>query len=163
MSDCCNIREYFSYDPTTGAFTRLKPMRGGGGQPIGTRADHRHRQQGYRRVSFFGRKYPAHRLAWYFVHGCWPASNIDHKNCDKSDNRIANLRLADQSQNRANSRKPDGLPKGVTFHRGAGRFQARVQAYGKQRYLGLFDTAEAAHAAYFKAATELFGEFARAA
>lgn len=156
------IRDYFSYDPSTGAFTRLKPLPHGNGQAAGTRADYSH-PQGYRRVYFMGRKYQAHRLAWYLVHDCWPASHIDHKNCDRSDNRFTNLRLADQSQNRANSRKPDGLPKGVTFHRGAGRFQAQVQAYGKQRYLGLFDTAEAAHAAYFQAATELFGEFARAA
>lgn len=35
----------------------------------------------------------AHRAAWALVHGEWPASTVVHRNGDKSDNRIANLRL----------------------------------------------------------------------
>lgn len=149
------IRDCFTYDPETGAFMRC----GRDG-----RRDVLHKRTGYCRVFFMGRNYQAHRLAWFFVHGCWPAADIDHKNCVRSDNRLSNLRLSDGTQNRANSRKrARALPKGVSFHKEAGRFQARIGSRGKHYFLGLFDTPDAAQAAYMKAAVELFGEYARAA
>jgi hypothetical protein len=49
-------------------------------------------------------KYSAHRLAWFYVHGKWPQSGIDHRNGDIGDNRIENLREATQAQNCANKR-----------------------------------------------------------
>jgi hypothetical protein len=52
--------------------------------------------------------------------------------------------------------------KGVKWHRGAKKWQSRIFFQGKEIYLGLFKTPQEAHAAYCKAAKELFGEFARA-
>ncbi|MGJ2408988.1 HNH endonuclease, partial [Salmonella enterica subsp. enterica serovar Paratyphi A] len=70
---------------------------------------------------------------------------------------------ATNSQNQMNRANQTDLPKGVTFHRGVGKFQAQIKRDGKSHYLGLFDTASAAHIAYCEKAAELFGEFARAA
>jgi hypothetical protein len=40
---------------------------------------------------------------------------------------------------------------------------AKIGFEGRQIYLGYYQTAEEAHAAYYAKAQELFGEFARAA
>lgn len=84
---------------------------------------------------------------------------MDHINGIRDDDRWANLRPATTTLNNANSRRRrDNLSgyKGVRMHAGSGRWQARL----KQASLGLFDTAEAAHAAYCQAANTTFGEFA---
>lgn len=88
--------------------------------------------------------------------------DVDHANRDTLDNRRANLRVCTRSQNRANSaaRPSKTGVKGV-WERG-GRYMASVQKAGRTRHLGPFDTVEAASAAYLAAATDLFGEFARA-
>ena len=50
-------------------------------------------KQGYRMVTISGVKYYAHRLAWFYVTGEWPA-DMDHANQNKLDNRWQNLRQA---------------------------------------------------------------------
>jgi hypothetical protein len=50
--------------------------------------------------------------------------------------------------------------KGVTFHRKMKKWVAWIRAGGKNVYLGLHSTPEAAHDAYVKAAVRVYGEFA---
>lgn len=80
----------------------------------------------------------------------------DHINGDSLDNRRSNLRPADPVGNAANRppRSASGY-KGVTHHR-SGRWQAAIA----KQYLGLFDTAEQAAAAYNQVALQKWGEFA---
>lgn len=40
-----------------------------------------------------GRRFYAHRLAWRFYYGKWPAAKVYHRNKDYHDNRICNLML----------------------------------------------------------------------
>ena len=143
------FEKYVRYDPATGYFYWLKSE---GKRIAGERADHLN-PQGYWRLHIEGRWHQGHRVAWYMMTGEWPAVMVDHRNLCRSDNRWDNLRLATNSQNQMNRANQTDLPKGVTFHRGV----------GKSHYLGLFDTASAAHIAYCEKAAELFGEFARAA
>lgn len=93
-----------------------------------------------------------------------PDMQCDHIDCDGLNNTRANLRLATRAQNmhnrRTNKNSVSGL-KGVSFIARLGKFRARIRVNGTQFYLGLFDTAEAAHAAYREAAFRYFGEFAR--
>jgi hypothetical protein len=49
--------------------------------------------------------------------------------------------------------------RGVSWHKGAGKWHARIKLNGSVQYLGLFDTAEEASAAYVRAAGDLDGEF----
>jgi HNH endonuclease len=57
---------------------------------------------GYYKIQVFGQKCYAHRLAWLFTYGRWPADYLDHIDCDPGNNRIANLREASQSENQQN-------------------------------------------------------------
>lgn len=88
---------------------------------------------------------------------------IDHKNRDRSDNRLANLREASRSQNAWNrglDRRNTSGHKGVTFVRATGKWRAIIGFKGKFIFLGGYKTKEAAAKAYADAATRLHGEFA---
>lgn len=87
---------------------------------------------------------------------------IDHINGNGLDNRRSNLRICTHSENMRNCKlyinNKSGY-KGVGFHNG--KWRARININKKSVFLGHFDTAEEAHAAYCEAATRLHGEFAR--
>ena len=107
----------------------------------------------------------ASRLAWLYVTGSWPTSEVDHRDCIKSNDRWDNLRLATTSQNGANTHKRRNNTsgyKGVTWARRQKKWQAQIAVRGKHLYLGQFDSAKAAADAYATAASQYHGEFARA-
>lgn len=157
MADLSDIRSYLSYDPDSGDFVWLKPTSNMSRYRAGDRAGCVG-PDGYCSIRYFGKRYQAHRLAWFIVHGLWP-DLIDHINGEKADNRIANLRLATKSQNAGNMRARSSLGKGV--RRAGAKFMASVKCDGKNYYLGVYETPEEAHEAYCVAAREVFGEFAR--
>jgi hypothetical protein len=88
---------------------------------------------------------------------------IDHKNVNPLDNRRENLRVCTNQQNLCNTNKyknnKSGF-KGVSFDKRRQKFAATIGVNGKNKYLGLFITAEAAHECYKKAAVKYHGEFA---
>lgn len=91
---------------------------------------------------------------------------VDHINGNALDNRRVNLRLAYASGNQRNrsiNRNNTSGFKGVSWDKQHGRWQAGISVNGRRKRLGLFDTAEEAHAAYAKAAQQFHGEFARIA
>lgn len=123
------------------------------------------RPDGYRVVCFGHRRGPVmlHRLIWFYVHGHWPADQIDHINGKRSDNRLCNLREATPAQNNVNRAAKHGrLFKGVTQLK-SGRWQAQIRVSGKNMYLGTFLTAEEAGAVYAANAKLFFGSLARQA
>lgn len=155
----------FNYDPATGALTwKVNRSWRKAGDTVGEVS-----RYGYVSVSYVesGRRVrvQGHRLAWRLYYGEWPPSGmqIDHINGDRGDNRIANLRLATAQQNRMNEASRTGLPKGVRLWKKGNyaRWQARIKKDRKSKHLGYFDTIEDAHAAYMRAAHDLFGAFAR--
>ena len=152
------LRELLDYSPETGIFTWK--IGGHGWRRVGVLAGSQS-IKGYQTIGIDGREYAAHRLAWLYVHGEWPEGALDHINRDKADNRIANLRPATYSQNRANrlGKSASGF-KGVYWHKKVGKFQAQIRIEDKRCSLGYFTTAEEAHEAYKTAAIHHFGEFA---
>jgi hypothetical protein len=155
------LRDFLHYDAETGAFTWLRDGRNQAQRAGAPAAASVH--QGYRRICIDGVRYLAHRLAWIYVHGEEPIGVIDHINGDGTDNRIANLRPCTQAENLRNSKVSAnnrlGL-KGVRQLR-HGKYQARIRYDGRSVHLGVFESAEAAAAAYDVAAKAHHGEFAR--
>lgn len=89
---------------------------------------------------------------------------IDHINGDTLDNRKCNLRICNQSQNRANSKRSKTNKsgyKGVCFDKRLKKYRAYIKKDGVMYNLGLYITAKDAGKAYNKKALELFGEFAK--
>lgn len=64
----------------------------------------------------------------------------DHINGNKLDNRRSNLRVVTQSVNRTNCKRT----KGYSFDKHSGKFASYIFAYGKNLYLGLYNTEEEA-------------------
>ena len=155
------LMELLHYDPESGIFRWRKDRNSR--MRAGDLAGSEH--EGYTFIGVEYGRYPAHRLAWFYMTGEWPEGMVDHKNVCPSDNRWANLRLADYSQQRANtfksSRNKSGF-KGISWQPHAKAWMAMICHKGKQIYLGHYRKPEDAHAAYAKKASELFGEYARA-
>jgi len=155
------LRAVLDYDPASGVFrwrvdTGKKRL---AGTVAGCST-----KTGHAVIGIDGRLYLAHRLAWMWVNGQWPAEEIDHRNGDPSDNRITNLREASHAQNMRNSsirsHNTTGF-KGVHFYKRTGAWTAKVTAGGRQHFLGYFRSAQDAHAAYVAAAVRVHGEFHR--
>jgi hypothetical protein len=146
-----------SYAQDSGAVVWVGHAYRRAGTPAGTtRAD------GYRYVLFNGRRVLEHRIAWALHHGCWPSAQIDHINGIRNDNRLCNLRLASVAENNRNRPKQSNNTsgfKGVSFHKGTGRFHARITFQKRCHSLGYFVTAQEAHQAYACAVKEMHGEF----
>ena len=87
---------------------------------------------------------------------------VDHINRDGLDNRRANLRLCNQSQNNANAQRLLGRSglRGVYWDSQYQKWAAAIWINGKERRLGRF--ADKFHAARIRdaAAKEAYGEFA---
>lgn len=158
------LRQLLSYDPETGKFTRAVQtsnrikVGAAAGSPNGS---------GYLNIMLQARLYAAHRLAWLYVHGRWPNGQIDHINGDKTDNRIANLREANNSENTQNKWRARNDSRsgtmGVRWHERDQRWHARIMIEGRAHHLGSFMTEEAARDAYLAAKRKLhaFGEIAK--
>jgi len=154
------LRTLLTYDPETGEF-RWRVQRGG--KPVGTVAGTL-RDNGYLQIMIDRVCRRAHRLAWLYVVGEWPVGSLDHIDGDPLNNRIANLRLADGTQNNANAKMHHTNKsghRGVHFDRSRGKWVAYISAHGRRRHLGYFDDIAAAIAVRRAAALEAFGEFAR--
>lgn len=154
------LKELLEYNRDTGEWRWLKTLRPQ--SPAGCIAGSKGKEYTLLRVD--RRAYMAHKLAWLYCYGDWPAKQIDHINGDRYDNRIVNLRLATPSENGRNrgpQRNNTSGVKGVTWHARDKRWQAQIWVNGKRIQLGYFIDIKDAAAAYAKAALELHGEFAR--
>jgi HNH endonuclease/AP2 domain len=115
-------------------------------------------QDGYLMVRTFWHALYAHHLAWFYINGVWPTSEMDHINGNSLDNRIANLRLANRFQNVQNNisrAKLSNLPRGVRIEHSTGKYVASIRAYKARHHLGTFSSAEEAGAAYLAAKLRL--------
>lgn len=72
-----------------------------------------------------------------------PNQVIDHKDRDKSNNDISNLRIVTIQQNAFNTNA-----KGYYWHKRANKWRAQIRINGKKKHLGSFDTEEEASKAY---------------
>jgi hypothetical protein len=160
--DCEYIKQTYSYDPLTGnvSLRRLNRITGCLGK------------NGYKTifVTMPSQRRPlkAHLIAWLLYYGQWPEFEVDHKNQDKGDNRIDNLRLTTGGQNKANTRKYSSYGKkstaskykGVSWHKRDKYWFAYIRVDKKLIQLGKFSTELEAAEAYNRAAFIRYGSFA---
>lgn len=147
-------RELLNYEPDTGVITWRKsvPRRKAGSIAGATAAD------GYRRICIRRKQYAAHRVIWLMTYGEWPASQVDHINRNRADNRISNLRAADGWQNQANTAATTKAA-GVQWDRRHGKWHVAIRHKGARFFLGSFTDRALAERAYDDKARELRGDF----
>ena len=140
MSDLTaeELRRLLSYDAQTGLFTR-------NGKIVGTL-----NTWGYVQICVKNKRYLAHRLAWLYIYGKWPATQIDHINRRKTDNRAINLREVTNSENAQNSgahKDNAGGTRGIYFDKSRNRWVAELclndKVVFKQRFKEKLDAINA--------------------
>lgn len=89
---------------------------------------------------------------------------VDHRNGNGLDNRRPNLRFATNSQSAVNQKtRNDNTSgcRGVHWHKGSGKWQARIRVNQKYQTLGTFLRIDDAIQAYQNAAKLHFGDYRR--
>ncbi len=137
------LNEIINYNPDTGIFTWAKTRNSmcKEGEIAGGSTSN-----GYTTITINKQAYLAHRLAWFYCFKEWPEKGIDHINRIRNDNRIDNLREADQTLNNLNAsiRKDNTTGYKGVYNHGA-HYRARVHFNKKVVNLGTFKTAELAN------------------
>jgi hypothetical protein len=147
------VRALLNYDRDTGSFSWKE--RGGRATPWDARyagtAAGTINHDGYIRIGIKGNYYVAHRLAWLIVHGLDPATELDHINGNRADNRIDNLRLSSRDIQQQNCIRSNKTGLTGVYRTAGGRFGAVIQVNYKAIYLGTFDLASDAYISYLSA------------
>ena len=150
------LRELFNYDKKTGALTwAINRGTAKAGQSAGMVGN-----RGHIKVKAHGKFYQGHRIIWALVTGAWPTEDIDHRDCDRANNRWDNLREATKAVNAQNQRVPrkdntSGFLGVYVLRAKPGWFFARIRVAGKLISLGAWGDGESAHAAYVQAKRRL--------
>ncbi len=151
--DADYAKTILSYDPDTGLLHWLNhsPSRK---KSLIAGCDH---GNGYWATSIKYRLYYNHRLAILLTYGRWPEYEIDHINGIRNDNRLCNLREVSRTlniQNRSSAKNNNGSNI-LGAHKHKNGYISRITVNRKQHYLGYYQTAEDAHAAYLQAKRRL--------
>jgi len=144
LPDINLLREVLTYCPESGELRwKVKPCRSmSAGDVAGVVSS-----QGYIKVSIKGSVYPAHRIAWAMHYGEASTTLIDHKNGNRSDNRIENLRPVSNSENGLNRKlqcNSTSAHRGVHYHKQKKKWEVRMKVNGKRIYLGAYECKEEA-------------------
>jgi len=150
------LKSILKYDEKTGIFTwkvSRRCVRAGrvAGYP----------QNGYTRIKIDGVHHFAHTLAWLYCHGEYLM--VDHRDNDKTNNRIDNLRPCTYSQNRCNTRRGKNNKLGhkhISIRSDRKDSPSPYRVYIGKIFIGQFQTLEAAIEARDEALPKIRGEFA---
>ena len=119
-----DMKKMVSYNPDTGEFIRIKGTKRDIGKPAGGYVDGH--GKGYLRIRIKGEMIKAHRLAFAYMTGEFPNTDIDHINGNIQDNSWCNLRAVDGVGNGKNQKlyrtNKSGYP-GVLFSEKDGSFR----------------------------------------
>ena len=112
--------------------------------------------KGYIRIGINKKLYTLHRLIYKYHNEEWDLkyshnNQIDHIDINKSNNKIENLRVVNNSINQRNKNKLkncSSIYKGVHWDKTKKKWVAQIRIDGKTIFLGHFKTEEEAHLAY---------------
>lgn len=131
------IKKGITYDPNSGKVFGVK------GNEVIRKID------GYIIISLTDKgkdyKLKAHQFAYYMIHK-EIVDLIDHKDGDRSNNKISNLRSITKQENGFNTKS-----KGYSFNKKLSKYKSCITINQKQLHLGYFDTPEQARQAYLNA------------
>ena len=148
------VRELFDYLPSGFLVRKARTaMCTKAGDIIGVNGN------GYVHVGVDGVNYKAHRVIWLWHYGCFPKQGIDHINRNPNDNRIENLRQANQSCNLINTgNRIDNTSgvKGVWWYQRYNKWHVYIRINGKHKHLGYYQDFDEA-VCYRLAAEQCFG------
>jgi hypothetical protein len=120
-------------------------------------------ERGYIQVKIFNKRYYAHRLVFFMFNDYFP-QEVDHKDGNKSNNKIENLRPATKSQNQHNAKininNTSGV-KGVSWDKRNKKWKAQIAVNKKNYQLGRFDTLEMATQVINEFRKQYHNEYAR--
>jgi hypothetical protein len=107
-------------------------------------------------------RFSLHKAVWFWEKGYYPKGFLDHKDLNRLNNKIENLRLASRTENNRNRFYGKGSSKyqGVSFHNKNKKWIAQITQNYKNIYLGSFDSEEEAALVYNRKAKEFFRDFA---
>lgn len=158
------LKELLHYDPETGIFTWIKASRPGFvNKPAGFISTS-HGIPKYLKISIDGKRYLAHRLAFFYMTGRFPDEFLDHIDGDGFNNKFPNLRECNKVQNRANVARSSANKSGyknVSWSKAANKWWVVFKNHGKSLSFGYFDNIDEAADVARQARIQLHGEFAR--
>jgi hypothetical protein len=145
------------YDSSTGIFTWRPRESKGWNKRFAGKVTGYERSDGYISVRIDKKNHLAHRVAWIYVYGYMPLE-VDHRDHNRANNAIANLREVDRRTNSKNGGlRSDNTSGhvGVSQIRSTGRWRAYYHKPGqKQILLGTFAKKNEAVAARLKASND---------
>ena len=116
----------------------------------------------YKYIGINGNKYLLHRIIFFYHYGYFPIE-VDHIDCNPSNNRIENLRAATHFENRYNQkmniRNTTGV-KGLIFDKYRNQWIVRFNINGKAKFFGRFKEFELADLVAQEARSKYHGNFA---
>lgn len=146
-----NLGELVAYDPEQPSYLRV----------VGKCNIHRH-NAGYWRLQVGRHTYLAHRVVWALHHGDPGPLTVDHKDTNRSNSSIENLRLATKAQQMYNqpttNRNSTGV-KGLSWCSTRNRWVGKVNCDGRSYSMRHADRA-VVEAWLTSKRAELHGEFA---
>tara|TARA_R110002167_G_scaffold275381_1_gene481415 strand:- start:90 stop:671 length:582 start_codon:yes stop_codon:yes gene_type:complete len=100
--------------------------------------------EGYRQLkaTICGKKYKVkqHNLAWFITFGKIPKEgfSIDHKNNQRSDNRLENLRVLSHCGQNISKAKVRNSPPWVYWSKDIKKYRSCIKVNGKDKHIGYF-------------------------
>ena len=131
------LKELLHYNPVSGDFVWSKHRRG---VKFGTVAGYIN-YSGYWLIRINDKNYRAHRLAFLYMNGSFPAQEVDHINGIRTDNSFLNLREIDRVGNMQNTKiysTNTSNIMGVAFFKDRGRWRADININKKLTIIGQY-------------------------
>lgn len=119
--------------------------------------------RGYKFVGIDKKVYRIHRLIYLMFYGYLPKI-IDHKDGNKGNNKIENLREAnifENQQNRIIQKNNKSRIKNVDWHKLTAKWRVSIQVNKKRKFIGSFKDLELADLVATEARNKYHKEFAR--
>lgn len=149
------------YDESSPSCLRWKQSTGPR-SPKDSIAGTKSKSNGYWKIKHNNKIYGAHRVVWLLMKGDLP-KQIDHIDGNRSNNKIENLRVANNYQNTQNAKlRKDNTSgvKGVDWRPKQQKWRVRISSNGVKINLGFYDDLELAELVITEARNKYHKEYA---